>query len=117
MIMKLFGYKPSEIRKFLVGVTGALVVLAVSLMGEFAAFLPAEAASWIGTGVAFATAVGVFLTKNAAVIDGLDGGLVVPASVAAAASRDVGQKPDELIRAVKDGKNIHVNVDPRSDGQ
>ena len=115
MIMKLFGYKPSEIRKFIVGVTGALVVLAVSLTGEFAAFLPAEAASWIGTGVAFATAVGVFLTKNAAVIDGLDGGLVVPASVAAAASRDVGL--DELIRAVKDGKNIHVNVDPRSDGQ
>jgi len=70
--MTIASYKPSEIRKFVVGVVGALTILAVSLTGEFASFLPAEAASWISTVVAFATAVGVYLTKNAAVIDGLD---------------------------------------------
>ncbi|MDT0223458.1 hypothetical protein [Gordonia sp. AC31] len=70
--MTIASYRPSEIRKFIVGLVGAFTVLAVSLTGEFAAFLPAEAATWISTGVAFATAVGVFLTKNAAVIDSLD---------------------------------------------
>ena len=70
--MTIASYKPSEIRKFIVGIVGAFTVLAVSLTGEFASFLPAEAANWISTVVAFATAVGVYLTKNAAVIDSLD---------------------------------------------
>ena len=70
--MTIASYKPSEIRKFIVGIVGAFIVLAVSLTGEFASFLPAEAATWTTTVVAFAPAVGVFPTTNAAVIDSLD---------------------------------------------
>ena len=103
--MTIASYKPSEIRKFIVGIVGAFIVLAVSLTGEFASFLPAEAATWISTGVAFATAVGVFLTKNAAVIDSLDGGLV------GRTAEQIKSQLDDIARAIEDGKNIRVKVE------
>ena len=70
--MTIASYKPSEIRKFIVGIVGAFTILFVELLDQFAEFIPADVAGWISTVVAFATAVGVYLTKNAAVIDSLD---------------------------------------------
>lgn len=70
--MTIASYKPSEIRKFIVGLVGAITLLVIQALEEFAEFIPANVAGWLTVGVGFATAVGVYLTKNAAVIDSLD---------------------------------------------
>lgn len=71
--MTIASYKPSEIRKFIVGLVGAITLLVVQALEEFAEFIPADVAGWLTVAVGFATAVGVYLTKNAATIDRLDG--------------------------------------------
>jgi hypothetical protein len=61
----------SEYRKAVVAGIGTGLVLVNSALTEFANWIPAEA-SVVVTGVlGFATAVSVYLTKNAETIDGL----------------------------------------------
>lgn len=69
--MKIFGHKPSEIRKAIVGFVAALLVLLVALP---VAGLPASVAAVVATVTAFLTGISVYLAKPdvAAVIDGLD---------------------------------------------
>jgi hypothetical protein len=67
--MKLGKYSIPEVRKFLVAASGILVILLNSALDEFAAYLPDPVPGVITTVVGIATAVGVFLTKNAPVID------------------------------------------------
>ena len=68
-IMKLGKYSIPEVRKFLVAASGILVILLNSALDEFAAYLPDPVPGVITTVVGIATAVGVFLTKNAPLID------------------------------------------------
>ena len=103
--MTIASYKPSEIRKFIVGVVGALTILVVEVLDQFAEFIPANVAGWLTVGVGFATAVGVYLTKNAAVIDSLDGGLV------GRTAEQIKSQLDDIARAIEDGKNIRVKVE------
>lgn len=67
--MTIAGYKPAEIRKAIIAIIGAVVIIANSLLAEFASYIPQEAATWVGSAVAFATAVSVFLVKNGTIID------------------------------------------------
>lgn len=76
--MTLFGYKPSQIRKALIAVLGAVVMILTQVLTSAVDVLPTSWAAWITTVVAACTAAGVFLVRNAKAIDGLDGGLVVP---------------------------------------
>ncbi|QDH93360.1 membrane protein [Gordonia phage Sekhmet] len=108
--MSIAGYKPSQIRKFIVGVVGALTILLVEVLDQFAEFIPADVAGWITTGLAFATATAVFLTKNAKVIDVLDGEQIEGVLVDTTAER-ITAKLDELISAVKDGGELNVTVE------
>lgn len=68
--MTIAGYKPSQIRKAIIAVIGAVVIIANSVLAEFAEYIPQEAAAWVTSAVAFVTAVSVFLVKNATIIDG-----------------------------------------------
>ncbi|QFP96993.1 membrane protein [Gordonia phage Thimann] len=108
--MTIAGYKPSEIRKFIVAAIGAITILIVEVLDQFADFIPANVAGWITTGVAFATTVAVFLTKNAKVIDVLDGEQIEGVLVDTTAER-ITAKLDELISAVKHGGDINVTVE------
>lgn len=69
----IFGYSVAQSRKFLVALAGALVLLLTSVSEEFTAYLDPQVSHWIVVGVGFLTALGVFLTKNAAIIDAVDG--------------------------------------------
>ena len=70
--MTLFGYKPSQIRKALVAVLGAVVMILTQVLASTTGVLPASWAAWITTVAATCTAAGVFLAKNAPLIDSLD---------------------------------------------
>lgn len=72
MTMKLFGYKPSQIRKFVVAVLGAVVLILTQILTTGADVIPASWGAWISTVVAVATAAGVYLARNASMIDSLD---------------------------------------------
>lgn len=69
--MKIFGYKPSEVRKALASFAAAILILALALP---AAGLPASVAVAIAGTVAVTQGAIVFLTRNdvAAVIDSAD---------------------------------------------
>lgn len=67
--MKIGRYTIPEVRKFLVAASGILVILLNSALAEFADYLPEPVPGVITTIVGIATAVGVFLTKNAPLID------------------------------------------------
>lgn len=71
--MRLCRYTIPEIRKFLVAAAGAVALLATSFLEEFSGLIPADWEKPITWVIGFATALGVFLTKNAARIDKLDG--------------------------------------------
>lgn len=62
-------YTIPQIRKAIVAWTGFGVMLANEALTEFVEYIPEDASRWVTVGVGFATAVGVFLTRNAAVID------------------------------------------------
>lgn len=70
--MKIGRYSVSQIRKAIVGGAGAAALLGVSFLEEFTAFLPESATNPITTGIGVVTALGVFLTKNAPIIDSAD---------------------------------------------
>lgn len=65
-------YRPSEIRKALVALTGAVGILATQAVAHFTPWLSPEIASEISSFAGFVTTVGVFLVRNAAPIDLLD---------------------------------------------
>jgi hypothetical protein len=66
------SYKPSQVRKTVVATIGILIILANSALTEFAAYLPNGASVAVTAVVGFVTAVSVFLTKNAPLIDSAD---------------------------------------------
>lgn len=106
--MTIAGYKPSEIRKFIVAAVGAITILIVEVLDQFADFIPANVAGWITTGVAFATTVAVYLTRNALIIDTLDSEEITGVLVDTTAER-INTKLDEVIRAVQEGKHVVVD--------
>jgi hypothetical protein len=61
-----FMKKVAEYRKALVSGIGATSAVAVSAMDSFGPYLSASVTHWAAAGLAMATAVGTFLTKNAA---------------------------------------------------
>ena len=67
--MKIGKYTVPEVRKFLVAASGILVILLNSALEEFAPYFPDPVPGVITTVAGIATAVGVFLTKNATLID------------------------------------------------
>jgi hypothetical protein len=66
------SYTPSQVRKTIVATIGIVVILANSALTEFAAYLPEGASVAVTAAVGFVTAVSVFLTKNAPLIDSAD---------------------------------------------
>lgn len=64
-------YSIPQLRKTVVALLGAAVLIVTAISSQFATVLPASWAAWITIGVSAATALGVFLTKNAPVIDAL----------------------------------------------
>jgi hypothetical protein len=65
-------YTIPQVRKTVVAFLGAFVLIVTAVSSQFATVLPASWAGGITIAVAAATALGVFLTKNAPVIDALD---------------------------------------------
>lgn len=65
----------AQARKAVVAAAGATVTLATSALTEFSSFIPDTAAHWTTVGVAFVTAVSVYLVKNAEVIDNVGNGI------------------------------------------
>ena len=70
--MKLGRYTVPEVRKFLVAAFGSIALLATSFLEEFVGVIPADWGGPITWVISAATAAGVFLTKNAPVIDAFD---------------------------------------------
>ena len=71
--MKLGKYTPSQIRKFLVAISGTLALLLTSFLEEFVGIIPETWANPINWVIGALTAVGVFLTRNADLIDNAPG--------------------------------------------
>lgn len=65
-------YKPSQIRKAIVAGIGAGVLLANDFVATFTSVIPAQVSAGITAVAGVATLVGVFLTKNAPLIDASD---------------------------------------------
>ncbi|AEV52248.1 hypothetical protein [Nocardia phage NBR1] len=62
-------YTVPQVRKAIVAWTGFGAIIANEALTEFAEYIPEDASRWVTAGIGFVTAVGVFLTRNAAVID------------------------------------------------
>lgn len=61
--MKIFGYKPSEVRKFLVGVLSfALTLIAILLEGDL---LPKSWIPWVVVVIAVSGSYGIYRAPNA----------------------------------------------------
>ena len=69
---KVFGYTIPQARKAIVAASGLVGLLATSFLEEFAGLIPESWGGPITWVIGFATTVGVFLTKNAPIIDALD---------------------------------------------
>lgn len=67
--MKLGKYTVSEVRKFLVAFSGLAALLLTSFLEEFVGIIPETWVSPINWVIGAVTAAGVFLTKNAPIID------------------------------------------------
>ena len=65
-------YKPSQIRKTIVAVIGAVVTLLIAVPEALDSGLPNGAAAVTVSVVSVLTSIGVFLTRNADLIDRLD---------------------------------------------
>lgn len=70
--MKIGKYTPSQIRKFAVAGVAAVGTLATSAVETFTTWIPAGWTGPIASGIALVGAIGVFLTKNAPLIDAAD---------------------------------------------
>ena len=70
--MKIGKYTPSQIRKFAVAGVAAIGTLATSAVETFTTWIPAGWTGPIASGIALVGAIGVFLTKNAPLIDAVD---------------------------------------------
>lgn len=70
--MMIGKYKPSQIRKAIVAGCTAVATLGASAAAVFTDYLPKPAALAVAGVVGFAGALGVFLTKNAELIDAAD---------------------------------------------
>lgn len=70
--MKIGKYSISQIRKTIVAGTAVVGALATSAVETFTTWIPQGWAGPIASGIAFIGAVGVFLTKNAPLIDAAD---------------------------------------------
>ena len=67
--MKIGRYTVPQIRKFLIAISGTVGLLLTSFLEEFVGIIPDTWAGPITWAIGAVTAVGVFLTKNAPVID------------------------------------------------
>jgi len=67
--MKLGKYTVPQIRKFLIAISGTVALLLTSFLEEFVGVIPESWSGPVTWLIGAATAVGVFLTKNAPVID------------------------------------------------
>lgn len=105
--MTLFGYKPSQIRKALVALLGLVALVLTQALSVGADVIPAEWAAWASVVVGASTTIGVFLAKNAPAIDGFD---VQGVLEAGGIGEEITTRLDDLIQAVKDGKEIRVNI-------
>ena len=70
--MKIGKYTVPQIRKGIVAGSGAVAILALSAVETFTDFLPPAATGALTSLAGIATAVGVFLTRNAELIDAAD---------------------------------------------
>lgn len=70
--MKIGKYTVSQIRKTVVAGVGLVAVLATSFIEEFTGLIPDDWAKPVTWVISTLTAVGVFLTKNAPLIDAAD---------------------------------------------
>ena len=70
--MRIGKYRPSQIRKAIVAGSAVAATLATSAVETFTTWIPDGATTPIASGIAFLGAVGVFLTKNAPLIDSAD---------------------------------------------
>lgn len=66
------AYTPSQLRKFGVALLAALGTLLSSAAEVFAPWLPHGAGAFLASAIALAGAVGVFLVRNAPLIDAAD---------------------------------------------
>lgn len=64
----------AQIRKFIVAALAAVSILVVSLGEVFGDWFSDDAAAWINTAIAIVGAVGVYLVRNAGVIDAIGTG-------------------------------------------
>lgn len=71
--MKLGKYTVSQVRKFVVAISGTVALLLTSFLEEFVGIIPDTWAGPITWLIGAMTALGVFLTKNAPIIDAADG--------------------------------------------
>lgn len=67
--MKIGKYTIPEVRKFLIAAAGLLALLGSSFLEEFTGLIPPDWSGPVTWFIGAATAVGVFLTKNADIID------------------------------------------------
>lgn len=72
--MRIGGYSLAQIRKTVAAVVAALGILLVSALDVFADWISSDVAAWINTGIAVLGAVGVFLLRNAPLIDAIGTG-------------------------------------------
>ncbi|AEL98191.1 hypothetical protein PBI_BIGNUZ_28 [Mycobacterium phage BigNuz] len=70
--MKIGKYTPSQIRKAIVAVAGAIGLLATSFLEDFVGLIPDSWSGPVTWVIGVAIALGVFLTKNAPLIDAAD---------------------------------------------
>lgn len=70
--MKLGKYSISQVRKTIVAGTAVVGALATDAVDTFTTWIPSGWTGAITSGIAFVGAVGVFLTKNAPIIDAAD---------------------------------------------
>lgn len=70
--MKIGKYTVSQVRKTVVAAVATAGTLATSAVETFTTWLPHGWAGPIASGIALLGAVGVYLTKNAPVIDAAD---------------------------------------------
>jgi hypothetical protein len=70
--MKIGKYTPSQIRKGIVAGSGAVAILAVSAVETFTGLLSPDISAGLTSVAGIATAVGVYLARNAPIIDSAD---------------------------------------------
>lgn len=105
------GQRISHNAKAIAAIITALVTLVTTLLATVPAdLLPATAAVWINTAVAFATSAVVWLTANGPKVgDAVDrfSGDVSPAVTEVKQGID---DLDDLLAAVREGKNIRIQT-------